>query len=101
MERRAVVTVINKTFSFSTALVMMKKGYDVCRINWHGNDMSVCIQEPDENSLMTLPYIYLTLPTGDRVPWLASQTDLLSSDWAIYPSTTTTSTSTYTTTGDN
>ena len=38
---------------------------------------------------MTLPYIYLqypagpTYPTGARVPWLASQTDLLAYDWAV------------------
>ena len=38
---------------------------------------------------MTLPYIYLQYPAGldrdsrGRVPWLASQTDLLAHDWVI------------------
>jgi hypothetical protein len=37
---------------------------------------------------MTLPYIYIeypkghpAYPNGSRVPWLASQTDLLAEDW--------------------
>ncbi len=48
------------------------------------------IQTPDENSNMTLPYIYIeypvrhpAYPNGSRVPWLASQTDILSEDWFI------------------
>ncbi len=48
------------------------------------------IQTPDANSKMTLPYIYIeypvghpAYPNGSRVPWLASQTDILSEDWAI------------------
>ncbi|MEY4036599.1 MAG: hypothetical protein RL715_818, partial [Chloroflexota bacterium] len=47
------------------------------------------IQRPDENSKMTLPYLYLNYPDssphtpGAKVPWLASQTDLLTDDWRI------------------
>jgi hypothetical protein len=32
---------------------------------------------------MTLPYIFITTVQGNRVPWLASQTDLLAKDWYI------------------
>jgi hypothetical protein len=39
---------------------------------------------------MTLPYIYIEYPSGhpayplgSRVPWLASQTDMLANDWQI------------------
>ena len=32
---------------------------------------------------MSLPYIYITTVQGNRVPWIASQTDLLSQDWYI------------------
>jgi hypothetical protein len=32
---------------------------------------------------MTLPYIYITTVKGERVPWLASQTDMLADDWRI------------------
>ena len=45
--------------------------------------MYVALQTPDAHSNMTLPYIYMRTVTGDLVPWLASQTDLLSSDWAL------------------
>jgi hypothetical protein len=30
---------------------------------------------------MTLPYIFIHTVQGDRVPWLASQTDILATDW--------------------
>jgi hypothetical protein len=32
---------------------------------------------------MTLPYIYMRTADGQNVPWLASQTDMLSEDWVI------------------
>jgi len=32
---------------------------------------------------VTLPYLYLQYPDGTKVPWLASQTDLLSDDWIV------------------
>jgi hypothetical protein len=43
--------------------------------------MWVKLQVPDEHSKMTLPYIYMSTVTGDLVPWLASQTDMLARDW--------------------
>ena len=52
--------------------------------------MWLALQIPDENSKMTLPYVYIEYPVGhpaypqgSRVPWLASQTDLLSEDWEL------------------
>lgn len=42
------------------------------------------LQVPDEHSKMTLPYIYMKTVTGDLVPWIASQTDILSEDWIEY-----------------
>jgi hypothetical protein len=48
----------------------------------------LALQIPDINSKMTLPYIYIEYPAGhpaypqgSRVPWLASQTDILAEDW--------------------
>jgi hypothetical protein len=32
---------------------------------------------------MTLPDIYMSTAQGDLVPWLASQTDVLSTDWDV------------------
>ena len=75
--------------TFGLAIEALKKGYKVARSGWNGKDMWLELQVPDEHSKMTLPYIYLNYPkgeahpTGARVPWLASQTDVLSEDWMI------------------
>ncbi len=66
---------------FSWALKELRKGKRVFRFGWNGKDMYVELQSPDEHSKMTLPYIYMKTVQGDLVPWLASQTDMLSSDW--------------------
>lgn len=74
--------------SFSWALLRLKKGARVCRRGWNGKGMWLELQTPDANSKMTLPYLYIEYPPGHpaypigcRVPWLASQTDLLAVDW--------------------
>lgn len=86
--------VIN-TLDFGNAIVALKRGYKVTRTGWNGKGMWLELQVPDEHSKMTRPYIYMCLPKGstnqfgesakdlDRIPWLASQTDILESDWVI------------------
>lgn len=56
----------------------------VCRAGWNGKGMWLALQIPDENSKMSLPYIYMKTADNKMVPWLASQTDLLAIDWSIY-----------------
>lgn len=68
---------------FSTALNHLKAGHVVARSGWNGKNMWLKLQTPDANSKMSLPYVYMCTATGDLVPWLASQTDLLASDWMI------------------
>lgn len=74
---------------FGWALAQLRDGRKVARSGWNGRDMWLTLQFPDEHSKMTLPYIYLSYPEGGvypggaRVPWLPSQTDVLSSDWSI------------------
>jgi len=74
---------------FSTALLALEHGEKVTRTGWNGKGMWLELQRPDEHSKMTLPYIYLNYPKGEkypdgaRVPWLASQTDLLADDWEV------------------
>jgi hypothetical protein len=70
------------------ALNEMKCGNRVRRENWNGKGMWLALQVPDQFSKMTLPYIYIEYPAGHpaypngcRVPWLASQTDILADDW--------------------
>ncbi len=73
---------------FGTALDMLKTGGRVAREGWNGKGMWLLLQRPDAHSKMTHPYIYIeypaghvAYPNGSRVPWLASQTDLLAEDW--------------------
>lgn len=50
----------------------------------------ISLQVPDEHSYMTSPYIYMDTTglisnnpnaCGERMPWLASQADMLADDW--------------------
>ena len=79
-------------FDFGDALIELKNGKRVARKGWNGKGIFLELQVPDEHSKMTQPYIYIdTLglqtdnpdaPKG-RVPWLASQTDMLAEDWIL------------------
>lgn len=74
---------------FGLALVAVKAGGKIARSGWNGKGLWVELQVPDAHSKMTLPYLYLNYPTdavntpGARVPWLASQTDILAEDWEV------------------
>ena len=78
--------------NFGQALEDLKIGAKVARKGWNGKGIFIELQVPDEFSKMTHPYIFIDT-TGlqtenldapkSRVPWLASQTDLLSEDWVI------------------
>lgn len=83
---------LKEQFDFGTALILLKQGESVCRKGWNGKGIYIKLQMPDENSKMTLPYIYIVTtglqtdnPDAPKgiVPWLASQTDLLSDDWMV------------------
>ena len=71
-------------FDFGAALRTLRSGDKVTREGWNGPGQYLELQVPDENSKMTLPYIYISTVQGDLVPWLASQTDMLATDWRIY-----------------
>lgn len=68
---------------FGWALEKLRSGLSVSRVGWNGPNQRITLQTPDEHSKMTLPYLYITTIHGDRVPWLASQTDLLAGDWCV------------------
>ena len=68
---------------FGWALNALRGGKRVCRQGWNGKGMWLALQRPDEQSKMTLPYIYMRTVQGDQVPWLASQTDMLADDWDL------------------
>lgn len=67
---------------FSEALKLVRSGCSITREGWNGKGQFIQLQVPDPNSKMGLPYLYITTVDSKRVPWLASQTDLLADDWA-------------------
>ena len=77
---------------FGQAIKALRCGENVARSGWNGVGIFLGLQVPDENSKMSSPYIFIDT-TGlitdnaeaprSRVPWLASQTDMLSDDWNI------------------
>lgn len=84
---------MQQLFTFGDTIALLKKGLKARREGWNGNGIFISLQVPDENSKMTSPYIYIDttgLKTDNpnapksRVPWLASQTDMLSEDWVIF-----------------
>lgn len=75
---------------FGQAIKALKEGAKLRREGWNGKGMWIALQNPDGDSKNTLPYVYIeypaghfAYPNGSRVPWLASQTDMLSEDWEI------------------
>ena len=78
--------------SFGLALEALRKGFKVARKGWNGKGIYIEMQNPDEHSKMTQPYLYIVttnLITNNQyapkgiVPWLPSQTDILAEDWLI------------------
>lgn len=76
--------------NFGQAIEALKMGRKVARSGWNGQGIFLELQTPDEHSKMMQPYIYIdtlnllttnpNAPKG-RVPWFASQTDMLADDW--------------------
>lgn len=75
------MTVQGDVLTFGWALKQLHAGNRVSREGWNGKGMWLALQTPDAGSKMTLPYIYMSTAQGDLVPWLASQTDILATDW--------------------
>lgn len=70
-------------FDFGKALEWLRAGCRVHRLGWNGKGMWLELQRPDEHSKMSLPYIFMKTADDHRVPWLASQTDMLANDWGV------------------
>ena len=84
--------------TFSTALNALKRGMKIAREGWNGKGMflyyvsagrypvkmEAAISIADEDGMVEYgAYIAMKTAQGNVVPWLASQTDLLSNDWVI------------------
>ena len=82
--------------TFSEALIAVKQGAEVARSGWNGKGMFIFLV-PGSSFQVDLPpllgiypkgkeityhsHIDMVTATGDVVPWVASQTDLLTEDW--------------------
>jgi len=73
--------------NFGKAIEALKEGKKVARNGWNGRGMFLQLQVPDENSKMTFPYPYFTIPNceeGTRViPYASTIVDIMSEDWEI------------------
>jgi GH25 family lysozyme M1 (1,4-beta-N-acetylmuramidase) len=77
---------------FSDAMRRILDGEKMRRRGWNGKGMWIACHNPmgepsvgipQADAAITLPFIYMSTVTGDTVPWLASQTDMLASDWEV------------------
>jgi hypothetical protein len=89
--------------NFSQALEFIKHGNKLSREGWNGRGMFLVFQKGypegipiNANTAEALdqpvgtvckfqPYIMMYTAQGNFVPWLATQSDLLSDDWALVP----------------
>ena len=76
--------------TFGDAIEALKNGGKVARIEWNSENMCLEMYFPDKSSDTTLPYVcsvypagHISYPEGITIPWLPSQTDMLSEDWVL------------------
>jgi len=82
--------------NFSEALVLIKNGSRLTRLNWNGpgqfvflvpgstfivNRAPLNVMFPPGTEIDYLSHIDIKTKQGPIVPWLASQTDILANDW--------------------
>lgn len=74
-----------QTGTIGWAILQLKNGARVFRNGWNGNGQFLKIWDmcdlPRTSADMSLPFIFITTVVGNRIPWTASQTDLLAEDW--------------------
>lgn len=74
---------------FGDAIKAMRDGKFVARTGWNGKNMFLRIRmaaDGDQSRTPNFPmrsFIVMKDAEGWEVPWLASQTDMLSTDWVL------------------
>ena len=84
---------------FGNALTALREGVRMTRSGWNGKDMYIVLQAgypdgvplnsntakatgiPEGTICKFHPYLMMKTVDGAFVPWVASQTDLLETDW--------------------
>jgi hypothetical protein len=75
--------------NFEQALTAVKNGLKAARTGWNGKGMWLALVAPcemriqGEFHMVVTPWIGMQMKPGLFVPWVASQTDMLSDDWEI------------------
>jgi hypothetical protein len=84
--------------TFGLAVEALKKGFKVARAGWNGKGMFLFLVPgstfkvsrppllgiyPEGTEINYHAHIDMKTATGEVVPWLASQTDVLAEDWTI------------------
>lgn len=84
--------------SFGDAITYLKLGYKVARAGWNGKGMFLFLVPglvfkvnrppllgiyPEGTEITYQPHIDMKTADDKVVPWLASQTDMLSNDWCL------------------
>lgn len=85
-------------FDFSHALLLLKDGKKVAREGWNGKNMFIFLVQgstfqvsraplnqfyPEGTEIKYHAHVDMRTATGEIVPWLCSQTDMLASDWIV------------------
>lgn len=71
-----------ETMGIGAALEAMQDGQRVARRGWNGANMWLAIQNPDTDGPWR-PFVYIKPVDGLLTPWVASQLDLLATDWFV------------------
>lgn len=82
----------DRGFDFGTAVAFMRRGIRVHRAGWNGkgmwlryvdlySDKEFSLREASSARGTWLPFIVMKTADNGLVPWLASQTDVLATDW--------------------
>ena len=75
---------------FGWAIKQMNHGSKVQRVGWNGKGMFLFLisnwtyTDGKQDNFPNLPFIAMKTATNEVVPWLASQTDMLSMDWQLF-----------------
>lgn len=84
--------------TFSEALDRIKNGSRLCRTGWNGKHMFIFLVPgstfrvnrppllgiyPEGTEIQYHAHVDMRTATGEIVPWLCSQTDMLADDWEV------------------
>lgn len=80
-------------FGFGEAVNKLNSGLKVARSGWNGKGMFLFLISGNSwyfttevdgvDGLDVLPFVCMKTADGKLVPWLASQTDVLATDWDV------------------